>query len=93
MGFDSPVHWLIVILIIALLFGGSRVGSLMGELGKGLRSFKQNLADSNETAKAPAATARIAESVPPPVVTAPPPAMPVAEPVNEPASMPEPGRH
>jgi sec-independent protein translocase protein TatA len=64
MGFDSPVHWLIVILIIALLFGGSRVGNLMGELGKGLRSFKQNLADPNEAK--PAAPARIAETMPPP---------------------------
>jgi sec-independent protein translocase protein TatA len=64
MGFDSPVHWLIVILIIALLFGGSRVGSLMGELGKGLRAFKQNMAEPNEAAK-PAPPVRIAEAVPP----------------------------
>ena len=45
MGFDSPIHWLIVIFVVALLGGGSRVGNLMGELGKGIRVFKQNLAD------------------------------------------------
>lgn len=53
MGFDSPVHWLIVVLVIALLFGGSRVGNLMGELGKGLKAFKSNLnedADSGQDA-------------------------------------------
>jgi sec-independent protein translocase protein TatA len=89
MGFDSPVHWLIVILIIALLFGGSRVGNLMGELGKGLRSFKQNLADPNETAKPMPGTTRIAEDVPPPVM---PKTAPSAEPVSEPVRMPETGR-
>jgi sec-independent protein translocase protein TatA len=53
MGFDSPIHWIIVIGVIALLFGGSRVGSLMGELGKGVKAFKQNIAD-DRTAAAPA---------------------------------------
>ncbi|MHB1304177.1 MAG: twin-arginine translocase TatA/TatE family subunit [Acidiphilium sp.] len=63
MGFDSPVHWLIVIAVVALLFGGSRVGNLMGELGKGIKAFKQNIND--EPAKA-APQARVAEAVPPP---------------------------
>jgi sec-independent protein translocase protein TatA len=85
MGFDSPVHWLIVILIIALLFGGSRVGNLMGELGKGLRSFKQNMAEPHEAAT----PSRIAEAVPPPApatletVTV---IRPAAEPVMPPES-------
>jgi len=73
MGFDSPVHWLIVILVVALLFGGSRVGNLMGELGKGIRAFKQNVSDTaapeaNQTGKPaapPQAEARIAEANPP----------------------------
>ena len=50
MGFDSPIHWIIVIGVIALLFGGSRVGSLMGELGKGVKAFKQNIADDRQPA-------------------------------------------
>ncbi|CAG4928109.1 unnamed protein product [Acidocella sp. C78] len=54
MGFDSPVHWLIVIAVIALLFGGSRVGNLMGELGKGIKSFKQNMSDAGTTGPAAA---------------------------------------
>ncbi len=55
MGFDSPVHWLIVIAVIALLFGGSRVGNLMGELGKGIKAFKQNMGDADPAKPAPAA--------------------------------------
>jgi sec-independent protein translocase protein TatA len=69
MGFDSPVHWIIVIGIIALLFGGSRVGSLMGEFGKGIKAFKQNVAD-HDPAKpaepaAPAVQARVVDAAPP----------------------------
>ncbi|MGC9271060.1 twin-arginine translocase TatA/TatE family subunit [Acidiphilium sp.] len=74
MGFDSPIHWIIVIGVIALLFGGSRVGNLMGELGKGIKAFKQNVADtdSNKAAPPPAAPpappvqARVADATPQP---------------------------
>ncbi|GBR77293.1 MAG: twin-arginine translocase TatA/TatE family subunit [Acidiphilium sp.] len=72
MGFDSPIHWIIVIGVIALLFGGSRVGNLMGELGKGIKAFKQNVSDHDQTKVAPAPVApppqvqtRVAEGVPP----------------------------
>ncbi|MCF3946925.1 twin-arginine translocase TatA/TatE family subunit [Acidiphilium sp. AL] len=70
MGFDSPVHWLIVILVVALLFGGSRVGNLMGELGKGIKAFKQNLGDDSAKPAQPAAPPqvqnRVAEGTIPP---------------------------
>ena len=67
MGFDSPVHWLIVIAVVALLFGGSRVGNLMGELGKGIKAFKQNLGDDapKPGAAPPQVQTRIAEGAPP----------------------------
>jgi sec-independent protein translocase protein TatA len=39
--------------VIALLFGGSRVGNLMGEVGKGIKAFKQNVADHDPTKAAP----------------------------------------
>jgi sec-independent protein translocase protein TatA len=72
MGFDSPIHWIIVIGVIALLFGGSRVGNLMGELGKGIKAFKQNVSDHdpNKVPAAPVAPppqvqTRVADGVPP----------------------------
>jgi sec-independent protein translocase protein TatA len=80
MGFDSPVHWLIVIAVIALLFGGSRVGNLMGELGKGIKSFKQNMSDADPAKAAPAPTTesdaqhRIADASAPEAQKAPEPA-------------------
>ncbi|MCW8305526.1 twin-arginine translocase TatA/TatE family subunit [Acidiphilium sp. PA] len=45
MGGLSIWHWLIVLAVVLILFGSGRVGNLMGELGRGMRSFKNNLAD------------------------------------------------
>ncbi|MCF3946926.1 twin-arginine translocase TatA/TatE family subunit [Acidiphilium sp. AL] len=45
MGGLSIWHWLIVLAVVLILFGTGRVGNLMGELGKGMKSFRNNLAD------------------------------------------------
>ncbi len=42
MGTFSIWHWLIVLAVILLLFGGrGKVSQLMGDFGKGLKSFKK----------------------------------------------------
>lgn len=46
MGGLSIWHWLIVLAVVLILFGSGRVGSLLGELGKGVKSFKQNISDT-----------------------------------------------
>ena len=48
MGFSGISHWLIILVIILLLFGVGRISGVMGELGKGLKSFKKGLADEDE---------------------------------------------
>lgn len=48
MGGLSIWHWLIVLAVVLILFGSGRVGNLMGELGKGIKSFKSNLNDGEE---------------------------------------------
>lgn len=40
---------LIILVIIVLLFGVGRIGKIAGELGKGIRSFKDGLKGNNET--------------------------------------------
>jgi len=45
MGSLSPVHWLLVILVVLLLFGPSRLANLGKELGEGIKSFKKGVAD------------------------------------------------
>ena len=56
MGSFSPVHWLIVIVIILLVFGPARLAGVGKGLGEGIRQFKKGLnedADGDEKAAAP----------------------------------------
>jgi sec-independent protein translocase protein TatA len=48
MGGFSLWHWLIVGIIILLLFGKGRFSDMMGDVAKGLKSFKQGMADDDE---------------------------------------------
>ena len=43
MGIGSIWHWVIVLIIVLLLFGAGRVPRLMGDLAKGIRSFKDGM--------------------------------------------------
>ena len=44
MGFTSIWHWVIVLIIIVILFGGrGKISSLMGDLGTGLRNLKRGM--------------------------------------------------
>lgn len=52
MGGLSIWHWLIVLLVVMLIFGTGKVSNLMGEFGKGIKSFKQNVASDDEPKKA-----------------------------------------
>ena len=58
MGFPMGLEWLIILVIIVLLFGPGRIGKTLGELGSGLRSFKDGLSsdkkDDDDQPKPPA---------------------------------------
>ncbi len=44
MGSFSIWHWLIVLAVVLLLFGGkNKISALMGDFGKGLSSFKKGV--------------------------------------------------
>ncbi len=49
MGSMSIWHWVIVALVIMLLFGKGRISDMMGDLAKGIKSFKQGMADEPTT--------------------------------------------
>jgi sec-independent protein translocase protein TatA len=51
MGEFSIWHWLVVLLVVMLLFGGGKVSSLMGDFAKGIKAFKKNMADEPESPK------------------------------------------
>lgn len=49
MGSFSMWHWLILIMVVALLFGGrGKISGLMGDLAHGIRNFKEGLKDPND---------------------------------------------
>lgn len=52
MGGLSIWHWLVVGIVILLLFGKGRFSDMMGDVAKGLKSFKKGLADDEDNAPA-----------------------------------------
>jgi len=49
MGALSIWHWLIVLVVVLVLFGGSgKISSLMGDVAKGIKSFKKGMEDDVE---------------------------------------------
>jgi sec-independent protein translocase protein TatA len=55
MGSFSVWHWLIVLAVVLLLFGGrGKISSLMGDFGKGLSAFKKGVGAQEETPPAQA---------------------------------------
>jgi sec-independent protein translocase protein TatA len=69
MGGFSLWHWIIIIAVVALLFGGKgKVSGLMGDLAKGIKAFKSGMKEDETTATSP----------PPPPQVAPPSSAPSA---------------
>jgi sec-independent protein translocase protein TatA len=69
MGLSLP-HLLIVALVVLVLFGRGRISEMMGDFGKGIKSFKQGMADEeNKPVVAPPAQ-----------IPAQPPVQPVTQP-------------
>ena len=51
MGTFSIWHWLVVLAVVLVLFGGGgKISRLMGDFGKGLKSFKKGMKE-DETAE------------------------------------------
>jgi sec-independent protein translocase protein TatA len=71
MGLDNPVHILILLLVVLLVFGAKRLPEIGRSLGEGMRGFKDSISGSTTTSLTSAPT-----TVAPPVtpVAAPAPA-------------------
>ncbi|WP_374577271.1 twin-arginine translocase TatA/TatE family subunit [Phenylobacterium sp.] len=52
MGSFSIWHWLIVLVVVALVFGGrGKLSGIMGDAAKGIRAFRDGLKDEPTTAE------------------------------------------
>ncbi|KGD98417.1 MULTISPECIES: twin-arginine translocase TatA/TatE family subunit [Rhizobium/Agrobacterium group] len=47
MGSFSVWHWLIVLVIVLVLFGRGKIPELMGDVAKGIKSFKKGMTDED----------------------------------------------
>jgi sec-independent protein translocase protein TatA len=63
MGEFSVFHWLIVLAIVLILFGGRKIPEVMKGLGEGIRNFKDGMSGATQTPPPPPP----AQTVPPPV--------------------------
>lgn len=52
-GLESPTHWLVILVIAALVFGPKRLPELGRSLGAGLRGFKSSLEGEPDSKKLP----------------------------------------
>ena len=51
MGGLSLWHWLVVGVVVMLLFGKGRFSDMMGDVAKGIKSFKKGMTEEDEAAK------------------------------------------
>ncbi|MCO5145789.1 MAG: twin-arginine translocase TatA/TatE family subunit [Aquamicrobium sp.] len=51
MGTFSIWHWLIVLVVVLLLFGRGKIPELMGDMAKGIKSFKKGMSDDDDETK------------------------------------------
>lgn len=96
MGGLSLWHWIIVLLVVLILFGRGRISEIMGDFGKGIKSFKEGIhEESGDRHTAAPVTPPVqiaphqvvADPIVPPVVT---PAAPVAAPAPASPQQPAP---
>ena len=45
MGAFSIWHWIIVLIVVLILFGGKKIGTMGSDLGEGLKGFKKAIKD------------------------------------------------
>jgi sec-independent protein translocase protein TatA len=65
MGGFSLWHWLIVGLVILLLFGKGRFSDMMGDVAKGLKSFKKGMSEDDEAEQRRLTAERTIDPAPP----------------------------
>jgi sec-independent protein translocase protein TatA len=47
----GPMELIILLVIVVILFGPGRIGKIAGELGKGIKSFRDGLNEDNKDDK------------------------------------------
>ncbi len=67
-GLFQPMHLLVILIIVLLIFGPKKLGDLGKGLGEGIRNFKSSMNEGNK----PDTTTTTTTTTPTPPTTAPP---------------------
>ncbi len=62
MGSFSLIHWVLIGVVVLLLFGKGRISDVMGDVAKGIKSFKKGMADEDTPAATTPPPVRIVQS-------------------------------
>ena len=54
---EFPMHWLIILVVVLILFGGRKIPELMRGLGEGVRGFKEGMTGQGNKPSPPAQSA------------------------------------
>jgi sec-independent protein translocase protein TatA len=49
---EFPMHWLIILVVVLILFGGRKIPELMRGLGEGVRGFKEGMHGASQSQSA-----------------------------------------
>jgi sec-independent protein translocase protein TatA len=62
LGLNSIWHWLIVLVIVLVLFGGrGKIAQVMGDFAKGINAFKKGLKEEDKSKMAEGENAKVIE--------------------------------
>jgi sec-independent protein translocase protein TatA len=53
MGLPRGAEWIVILVIVILLFGPGRIGKIAGELGRGIKNFREGLGTKEEGSEQP----------------------------------------
>jgi sec-independent protein translocase protein TatA len=82
MGLDNPVHILLLLLVILLVFGAKRLPEIGRSLGEGMRGFKDSISGQQSTSLNATSTPTTPTPAAPPVTPVSAPVPPVAPTVS-----------
>ena len=51
LGLPRGAEWIVILVIVLLLFGPGRIGKIAGELGKGIKNFRDGLSNTDDENK------------------------------------------
>jgi sec-independent protein translocase protein TatA len=58
---EFPMHWLIILVVVLILFGGRKIPELMRGMGEGVRGFREGMSGNHPPAAPPPAQSAATE--------------------------------